>query len=84
MRGIIYQAWDVAKKLSKYQTLLSQVYVRIFHKSTKTEISIKNIWDIWRTKKKKKTQILWGIKTGWAFSKLSLSDSKPKAILSLE
>jgi hypothetical protein len=41
MRGIIYQASDAAEKLGRYQTLLSQVYVRIFHQSTKTEISVK-------------------------------------------
>jgi hypothetical protein len=41
MSGIKYQALNAAKKLSRYQTVLSHVHVRIFHQSTKTEISVK-------------------------------------------
>jgi uncharacterized protein (DUF1919 family) len=52
MSGINYQASDTTKKLSGYQTKLSQIYVRIFHQSTKTEISEK-----WSKRKKYTTSL---------------------------
>jgi isoleucyl-tRNA synthetase len=41
MREINYRASDVAEKLSKYQTKLSQIYIRIFQQNTYNEMLIK-------------------------------------------
>jgi len=52
MRWIIYQASDAGKKLSRYQTVISQIYVKIFHQCTKTEIPVIKAWHIWKTNKR--------------------------------
>jgi hypothetical protein len=41
MRGMNYQVSNATEKLSRYQTKSSQVYVKIFQQSTKTEILVK-------------------------------------------
>jgi hypothetical protein len=43
MRWINYQVLDAVKKLSRYQTIISQIYVRIFYQCTKTKYQLKRL-----------------------------------------